>query len=140
VLHAYLDGLGVELMAASDNVLRGGLTPKHIDAAELVRVLDPEPGMPPVIRGHDVAPGVVQYDVPVADFALLAVTPTAEGVTVPLEGPAIAVATAGAPAIEAQATASRETLAPGRAVLVTPDEGGLRVRGEGQLFIAQPGR
>ena len=38
-LHAYLSGAGVEIMAASDNVLRGGLTPKHVDLAELARVL-----------------------------------------------------------------------------------------------------
>ncbi len=39
-LHAYLGGLGVEIMASSDNVLRGGLTKKHVDVAELMRVLD----------------------------------------------------------------------------------------------------
>lgn len=48
VLHAYLEGLGVEIMAASDNVLRGGLTPKHVDATELVAVLDDTTGVPPV--------------------------------------------------------------------------------------------
>ncbi|MFT4088335.1 MAG: mannose-6-phosphate isomerase, class I [Gordonia sp. (in: high G+C Gram-positive bacteria)] len=39
-LHAYLRGVGVEAMANSDNVLRGGLTPKHVDVPELLRVLD----------------------------------------------------------------------------------------------------
>ena len=39
-LHAYLHGTGVEIMANSDNVLRGGLTPKHVDLPELLRVLD----------------------------------------------------------------------------------------------------
>jgi mannose-6-phosphate isomerase len=39
-LHAYLQGTGVEIMASSDNVLRGGLTPKHVDVTELLRVLD----------------------------------------------------------------------------------------------------
>ncbi len=39
-LHAYLDGLGIELMANSDNVLRGGLTPKHVDVPELLNVLN----------------------------------------------------------------------------------------------------
>ncbi len=43
VLHAYLEGVGVELMASSDNVLRGGLTPKHVDVDELMRVLDFSP-------------------------------------------------------------------------------------------------
>ena len=39
-LHAYLGGVGIEIMASSDNVLRGGLTKKHVDVAELMRVLD----------------------------------------------------------------------------------------------------
>jgi mannose-6-phosphate isomerase len=39
-LHAYLDGVGIELMANSDNVLRGGLTPKHVDVPELLNVLN----------------------------------------------------------------------------------------------------
>ncbi|WP_109209948.1 MULTISPECIES: mannose-6-phosphate isomerase, class I [Microbacterium] len=140
VLHAYLEGLGVELMAASDNVLRGGLTPKHVDAAELVSVLDPTPSMPPVITPRTLGDGIRRYDVPVADFALLAVAPTSEGVDVPLDGPAIALATAGAPRLAARTTDSSAALAPGDAVLVTPDEGGVRVSGEGQLFIALPGR
>lgn len=140
VLHAYLDGLGVELMAASDNVLRGGLTPKHVDAAELVSVLDPTPGMPPVVQPRTVGDGILRYDVPIADFALLAVSPDPGGVVVPLEGPAIALATEGAPAVAALASGSAAALVPGAAVLVTPDEGGLRVTGEGRLFIALPGR
>ena len=140
VLHAYLDGLGVELMAASDNVLRGGLTPKHVDAAELVSVLDPTPGLPPVIRARALGEGVGQYDVPVSDFALLAVTPTHEGVEVPLAGPAIAVATGGSPEVVGLASGAVSTLVPGAAVLVTPDEGGLRAVGHGELFIALPGR
>ena len=39
-LHTYLHGVGIEVMANSDNVLRGGLTPKHVDVPELLRVLD----------------------------------------------------------------------------------------------------
>lgn len=140
VLHAYLEGIGVELMAASDNVLRGGLTPKHVDAAELVAVLDPTPGLPPVVRGRDVAPGVRRFDVPVADFALLEVSPSEEGVEVALDGPAIAVSTEGAPVLSGLTSGGSETLAPGSAALVTPDEGGLRVSGRGQLFVALPGR
>ncbi len=50
-LHAYVDGLGIELMAASDNVLRGGLTPKHVDVPELMSVLDARPLPVPYLRG-----------------------------------------------------------------------------------------
>ena len=46
-LHAYLEGAGVELMSTSDNVLRGGLTSKHVDVDELLHVLRPEVGLPP---------------------------------------------------------------------------------------------
>jgi mannose-6-phosphate isomerase len=48
-LHAYLGGVGVEIMASSDNVLRGGLTPKHIDVPELAKILDFSPGPVPTV-------------------------------------------------------------------------------------------
>ncbi|NKF34009.1 mannose-6-phosphate isomerase, class I, partial [Pseudomonas sp. BGM005] len=66
LLHAYVSGLGVEIMAASDNVLRGGLTPKRIDVAELLSVLDATPGEVPVLRPADTG-AVTDYEVPVAD-------------------------------------------------------------------------
>ena len=50
VLHAYLEGVGVEIMACSDNVLRGGLTPKHIDIGELLRVTGFAPYCPPIVE------------------------------------------------------------------------------------------
>jgi mannose-6-phosphate isomerase len=141
VLHAYLEGLGVELMAASDNVLRGGLTPKHVDAAELVSVLDDTPGLPPVLQPRDLGDGVAAYDVPVDDFALRTVR-AQEGASasIPLSGPAIVLATSGTPTVAGRASGSSATLAPGEALLVTPDEGHVLVSGEGDLFVALPGR
>jgi mannose-6-phosphate isomerase len=68
-LHAYLAGAGVEVMASSDNVLRGGLTHKHVDLAALMEVLDFTDGMVPVL--HPVlGPGGLRYPVPVAEFDL----------------------------------------------------------------------
>ena len=68
-LHAYLSGAGVEVMAGSDNVLRGGLTAKHVDLAALIEVLDFTDGRVPVI--HPVlGPGGLRYPVPVEDFDL----------------------------------------------------------------------
>lgn len=49
-LHAYVSGMGLEVMASSDNVLRGGLTSKHIDVPELLRVLDFAPLARPVVQ------------------------------------------------------------------------------------------
>src|SRR3954447_9026682 len=68
-LHAYLCGAGVEVMASSDNVLRGGLTKKHVDLAALLEVLDFTDGRIPVL--HPVlGPGGLRSPVPVQDFDL----------------------------------------------------------------------
>jgi mannose-6-phosphate isomerase len=68
-LHAYLCGAGIEVMASSDNVLRGGLTNKHVDLAALIEVLDFTDGKVPVL--HPVlGPGGLRYRVPIDDFDL----------------------------------------------------------------------
>jgi mannose-6-phosphate isomerase len=141
VLHAYLEGLGVELMAASDNVLRGGLTPKHIDAPELLAVLDDAPGIPPTIRPRRVTEAIERYDVPIADFALdrVSVGPGRDVVLTPA-GPTILLATAGTVSVSAGAETPPVRLAPGQAVLATPDESRLALSGEGEVFVAAPGR
>ncbi|MGE0300326.1 mannose-6-phosphate isomerase, class I [Pseudonocardia sp.] len=69
VLHAYLAGAGIEIMANSDNVLRGGLTPKHVDVPELARVLDFAAPAPPVLTGHPDGPWSC-YDTPAHEFRL----------------------------------------------------------------------
>ncbi|MGZ8804361.1 MAG: mannose-6-phosphate isomerase, class I [Microbacterium sp.] len=139
VLHAYLEGLGVEIMAASDNVLRGGLTPKHIDVPELLGILDATPGPAPVVLPEAVGGGVFRYATAAPDFALVrASVDTDAPAIVPISGVAIALATAGTVTVSGASGASVE-LTPGRAVVITPDEGQLRVSGEGEVFIAQPG-
>jgi len=75
-LHCYLRGVAVEAMANSDNVLRGGLTPKHVDVPELLRTLTFGTGAPPVLRPREVAPGEGVYDAPVAEFRLSVLHPT----------------------------------------------------------------
>ena len=68
--HAYLEGTGLEIMANSDNVLRGGLSPKHIDIAELTRNVIFEESTSSTYRVTPVSKGVMQiYPVPVDDFA-----------------------------------------------------------------------
>jgi len=69
-LHTYLYGTGVEIMANSDNVLRGGLTPKHVDVPELLRVLDFDHGELPVLRGEPIGPRERAYGTPAAEFRL----------------------------------------------------------------------
>ncbi|MGP3984084.1 mannose-6-phosphate isomerase, class I [Streptomyces sp. KR80] len=69
VPHAYLNGLGVEIMANSDNVLRCGLTPKHVDVPELLRIVRFEPTAPGVLRPEAVA-GEERYETPIDEFRL----------------------------------------------------------------------
>lgn len=69
-LHTYLRGTGVEISANSDNVLRGGLTSKHIDVPELLRVLDFSYGALPVQRGEPVGPHETAYRTLAEEFQL----------------------------------------------------------------------
>jgi len=68
--HAYLRGTGIEILANSDNVLRCGLTPKHVDVPELLRVLDFSYGQMPVQTGAEVASHHFVYPTPAAEFEL----------------------------------------------------------------------
>lgn len=70
VPHAYLEGQNVELMANSDNVLRGGLTPKHIDVPELMKHITFEGIEPNVMKGIDLTSGETNYPCPVEDFGI----------------------------------------------------------------------
>lgn len=75
-LHAYVHGVGVEVMASSDNVLRGGLTSKHIDVPELMRITNFRPKAPRVQSGHSARDEWV-YDTPVEEFRLSRIDDTA---------------------------------------------------------------
>jgi mannose-6-phosphate isomerase len=70
ILHSYLRGTAVEISANSDNVLRGGLTAKHIDVPELLRVLDFSYGELPVQCGEQVGPQETAYRTPAEEFQL----------------------------------------------------------------------
>jgi mannose-6-phosphate isomerase len=69
-LHAYLEGVNVELMANSDNVLRGGLTPKNVDVPELMRVLRFDEGKVDIIHGRDAGNGETVFPTPAEEFEL----------------------------------------------------------------------
>jgi mannose-6-phosphate isomerase len=93
-LHAYLSGAGVEVMASSDNVLRGGLTTKHVDLAALIEVLDFSDGKVPVL--HPVlGPGGLRYPVPVEDFDLTRVQLDSRAGSLTTPGPQVLLCTEG---------------------------------------------
>ncbi len=133
-IHAYLEGLGIELMASSDNVLRGGLTPKHVDVAELLKVLDFRPLPVPYLAPERPQPGVEVFRPDVADFVLTVVSGDAASgsVAVPLTGPAIALCTRGSVSL------SGHELERGHALYLA-DESLLEVSGDGMLFLASTG-
>ncbi|RKN38088.1 mannose-6-phosphate isomerase, class I [Micromonospora endolithica] len=138
-LHAYLRGTGVEIMAASDNVLRGGLTPKRVDVDELLRVLRFEVLHDPVVRSRPVAPGVVCWPVPVDDFALHRVTVDADRpeVALSLPGPRVVLCCTGAVTVDDGAGAV--ALVPGHAAVGAAAGGTLRVTGAGEAYVATCG-
>ena len=68
--HAYLEGQNVEIMSNSDNVLRGGLTPKHVDVVELLKHVKFEPTIPNIITGKPVEAEREVYPTPAPDFEL----------------------------------------------------------------------
>ena len=139
VLHAYQRGLGVELMAASDNVLRGGLTSKHVDAVELMAVLDATPGPAAVLRPDPDEQGVAVYDTAAPDFALARATVVPGRETrLELRGTAILLGTSGS--VRVRGRREEVTLEPGGAVLVPHEEHSVVLTGDGVVFAAQPGR
>ncbi|MET8983685.1 mannose-6-phosphate isomerase, class I [Streptomyces sp. NPDC004539] len=129
--HAYLNGLGVEIMANSDNVLRCGLTPKHVDVPELLRIVRFEATGPGVLRPEASPDGEEVYDTPIDEFRLSRyVLP--EGTSVhdlTRSAPQILLCTAGT------VRAGEHELAPGQSVFVAADEKA-EVSGVGTLFRA----
>jgi mannose-6-phosphate isomerase len=85
-LHAYLSGGGVEIMANSDNVMRGGLTPKYINIDELLTILDFTPGLRGLIPSSEESRGVWRYPAPAPEFALWRVEPRTGPVVAPATG------------------------------------------------------
>lgn len=130
-LHCYVRGLAVEVMASSDNVLRGGLTPKHVDVPELLAITDFTQLPDPLIR-----PRVVEeeawFDVAVPDFRL-SVHELAGLSRVPPTGPQILLCTRG----EAYVTAGGEhrSLPRGSAAFVAAGCG-LQLSGRATVFRA----
>ncbi|MEL0626286.1 mannose-6-phosphate isomerase, class I [Salinibacterium amurskyense] len=130
-IHAYLRGLGIELMASSDNVMRGGLTPKHVDVPELLSVLDFSASPVPYLSAEPLNESTRAFRPPVRDFQLLEAH---EAANVELRSAAIVLCAVGE--FTVQNGERSATLSRGESIFVTSDEGALSIRGAGQLFVA----
>lgn len=138
-LHAYLRGAGIEIMAASDNVLRGGLTAKRVDVPELLRVLRYEVLAEPVLSSVSVAPGVQTWRVPVDDFALHRVCPgpSVPQVRLTLLGPRLVFCLRGE--ITVDDGQGEVKLPAGCAAVGRARSEPLLVSGEGEAYVASVG-
>lgn len=130
-IHAYLHGVGIEVMATSDNVLRGGLTSKHIDVPELLAVLDPSELIDPRVTPVEVG-SVHIFDPGIPDFAVTDVTVVGD-VSLRIEGPAVALVTEGELTLRANDSL---TVSRGESVFVESGETLLGAAGKGRLFVA----
>jgi len=136
--HSYLHGTGIELLANSDNVVRAGLTPKHIDVPELLRLVDPAAAVP-VIEPRPDGAGVLAYDSPAPEFRLYRAEPGPADVTLPGGGgPRIVLCTAGAGLLRAGAVTLR--LARGESCYLSAAEETVTASGPASLFVAGCGR
>ena len=138
-IHAYLYGLAVEVMAASDNVIRGGLTPKHIDIDELCAILDFTPHPIPYVEAEDLSENIVNYPVPVSDFTLARMTLTAGEVqALHLGEDNLVLCVQGS--VSVTSLNSSATLTAGEAAYVGQELGAVHFAGEGVVFIAGNGK
>ena len=135
-LHAYIKGVGVELMANSDNVLRAGLTAKHVAIPELLRVVDPAVAVP-VIKPRPLPGHVFAYDAPVPEFQLYKMHLTAAATALPDAGPRITLCLDGTAVLESQGDHLK--LGSGESCFIPACDGAVTAAGNAVLFIAASG-
>lgn len=135
--HAYLSGLGVEVMLASDNVLRGGLTPKHIDVEELTNVLVFESVDPQLVKTKNLAVGFEQFDLPTEEFDFYRASVGSNNLLadINLPGDAVVLCTEGSVAVS-NSQAEREVINSGEAAFLSGDARSFSLAGNGVVFIA----
>jgi mannose-6-phosphate isomerase len=135
--HAYLSGLGVEVMLASDNVLRGGLTPKHIDIDELTKVLVFETTDPQLVKTKTLAVGFEKFDLPTPEFDFYRASVGSSNLLadINLPGDAIVLCTEGSVALS-NSQEERQVLNNGEAAFMAGDARSFSLSGNGTVFIA----
>ncbi|WP_217136102.1 mannose-6-phosphate isomerase, class I [Leucobacter chinensis] len=153
VLHAYLGGVGVEIMASSDNVLRAGLTEKHIDVPEFRRILDLTTTNDPLFYGATPAPGLTTWQPPIPDFQLHRVRVDAEhdpldapgmhlarAVSLEAPYPLVMIATEGVLRVERIGVDLREvaSVRKGHSLYISAGAA-IEISGSGEAFVASVG-
>ena len=135
-LHAYLHGAGVELLANSDNVVRAGLTAKHVDVPELLKLTDPAVDVP-VIEPRPLGGGVSVYDSPAPEFRLYRAEVGPGEVTLPGGGARIVLCVDGVGTLRASSGTLK--VARGESCYLSAADGAVAVSGPATAFIAGSG-
>ncbi len=132
VVHAYTSGFGVEVMASSDNVVRAGLTSKHVDVPELLHIANFTPMPPPLWEPTTTGSTSVAYRPPVTEFDLtVAHAPSAD---LPADGPRVLLVLEGA--LTVTCSSASERLVQGEALFVEHADGPIEVSGTGRVAVA----
>lgn len=133
-LHAYLRGTGVEIMANSDNVVRGGLTTKPVDIAELQAITDFTPSLPELVTPVPLADGEDSFPAPTSRFHLTRLQPTGTPIEISAPGPSALLC------LDGDLTLTRgsatEQLRRGESVFLSHAGGPASVTGHGLAFRA----
>jgi mannose-6-phosphate isomerase len=136
-LHAYLEGTAIEVMANSDNVLRGGLTPKHVDVPELLATLVFEGHPPEVLRAVEAGPGERVYRTPAREFELAFLDVAAARPFTPSAGRGVEILLGLAGETVIRAGGATTPLGQGRSVLVPASLPTYVIEGEGRVCRAR---
>ena len=136
-LHAYLRGTGIELLANSDNVVRAGLTGKHVDVPELLALLDPSVPVP-VLSPRVLPDGIGWFDTPAPEFRLYLADLVGKTVRLPGEGPRIVLCTQGSAVLRSESGEATE-IGRGGSCFISAADGLVSGTGTGYLFLASPG-
>ncbi|MGW9022060.1 mannose-6-phosphate isomerase, class I [Leucobacter chromiiresistens] len=154
-IHAYLSGVAVEVMASSDNVLRAGLTQKHVDIDELCRIVDTGELADPRFPAERLGSGVLAWRPAVPEFQLVrarvreaeaeagsgyAASEAATRVDLPAHAPVVLVVTAGKVRIERPDAQPAEVVSArrGQSLYVSAGEP-ICITGHGEVFLATVG-
>jgi len=136
-LHCYLSGIAVEVMASSDNVLRGGLTSKHVDVPELLSILKIAAERPVKLLPRAGAGSELVYETPAAEFRLSRIHLQEQLWSTDVCGPEIVLVTAGSAELCAQG--SSEHLVQGESAFVAGSAGAYTLRGAGVVHRVSVG-
>jgi mannose-6-phosphate isomerase len=138
-LHAYLGGVGVEIMANSDNVLRGGLTAKHVDGPELLKVLNFSPARLNILEPQALDPSERCYMSPVDDFRLSVIAVTHSRPYVcdnRFPGPEIVLCTDSTNGLQCRFNRTAVALDQGRSLFIPAGVPGYSLHGSGTAYKA----